>query len=218
MHASPTSDGKSRRARLAALGLAAAATLTIALVMAPKPASAHCDSVNGPVATAARAALDEGDVALVLPYVKANQEEELAAAFEQAVAVRSRGREVREVADRYFQETAVRLHRVGEGASYTGITDQTEADPRLEAAEAALERGSADEVVALLDRELAARVDERLQAVLVARAAEEANPGVAAARERVEAELAFERYVVGIGAAIDAEASHEATDPAAHTG
>ncbi len=37
---------------------------------------------------------------------------ELTAAFEQAVAVRSRGREVREVADRYFQETAVRLHRV----------------------------------------------------------------------------------------------------------
>ncbi len=70
MHASRTLDGTTRRA--AALGLAAAAALTIALVMSPKPASAHCDSVNGPVATAARAALEEGDVALVLPYVKAD--------------------------------------------------------------------------------------------------------------------------------------------------
>ena len=42
-------------------------------------------------------------------------------AFEKTLAVRKGGPEARELADQYFFETLVRLHRAGEGAAYTGL-------------------------------------------------------------------------------------------------
>lgn len=194
----------------AILAIVAAAAIAIPMVLMQSPtASAHCDSKDGPVVTAAREALEAGDVTLVLPYVKADQEQELTAAFDQTLAIRKRGPEVKELADQYFFETTVRLHRIGEGASYTGIKDEVEADPALEAAEKSLEQGTPDEVINVLDDALRATVAERFQGVLDARAAEKANPSVETSRERVEAELMFEKYVLEIGAAIHEEASHE---------
>src|SRR3546814_1267004 len=105
------------------------------MVIQSPAASSHCDSKDGPVVTAARDALEAGDVKLVLPYVKADQEQELTAAFDQTLAIRKRGPEVKALADQYFFETTVRLHRVGEGTSYTGITDEVVADQAPAAAE-----------------------------------------------------------------------------------
>ena len=84
-------------------------------------ADAHCDSVQGPVLTAARRSLDSGDVRFVLAYVQSDAEAELQAAFRQARDVRRRAPAARTLADRSFFETAVRLHRAGEGAPYTGL-------------------------------------------------------------------------------------------------
>jgi hypothetical protein len=184
--------------------VAAAIGVTAMIWQAPT-ASAHCDSENGPVVTAARDALESGDVDRVLPYVKADQEAELTAAFDQTLEIRKRGSDVRELADQYFVETTVRLHRIGEGASYTGIKDATEPAPALAAAEASLEAGNPDEVIGVLDDTLRAALSERFQGVLDARAAEEADPSVETARERVEAELMFEKYVLDIDTAIHAD-------------
>ena len=79
----------------------------------------HCDSMDGPVVTAARRALAEGDLAIVLPYVPAEAEPEVATAFEQVLPIHGIGGSVGELADRWFFETVVRLHRAGEGAPYT---------------------------------------------------------------------------------------------------
>jgi len=49
----------------------------------------HCDTLDGPVVNAARDALASGEVDRVLPYVHADGEAEIRAAFDQAVAVRS---------------------------------------------------------------------------------------------------------------------------------
>src|SRR6187200_3255119 len=81
----------------------------------------HCDSLDGPVVTAAKSALDTEDVGRILPYVKKDGEPEVRAAFDLVIKARSQGPEAREVADRYFYETAVRVHRAGEGAPYTGL-------------------------------------------------------------------------------------------------
>ena len=81
----------------------------------------HCDSVDGPVVNAARTALEAGDVALVLPFVRADGEAEVRRVFDSVLPVRDFGPEVREVADRLFYETVVRIHRAGEGAPYTGL-------------------------------------------------------------------------------------------------
>ena len=201
---------KSRIGR-AVVALLAAAALAVPLMLgSAAPASAHCDSAQGPVATAARDALAEGNVDLVLPYVKADQEQELTAAFNQTVAIRDSGPEVQKLADQYFVETAVRLHRVGEGASYTGLKDDVEISPALAAAEASLEEGTRDQVLTVLKRDLRVELTERFESVLEAREAERANPSVETARERAEAELMFEKYVLEIETATNAELGHDA--------
>lgn len=193
------------------VAVAAAAAIVVSMLMWQTPsASAHCDSATGPVVTAARDALEAGDVNLILPYVQPEYEQELTAAFNQTLNIRKRGPEVREVADQYFFETAVRLHRVGEGASYTGIKTEVEESPALEAAERALQAGNPDEAISLLDDEVQAGVTEHFQHVLEAREAEEENPTVETARERVEAEFAFQKYVLGISDAIHGSAHEEA--------
>lgn len=121
-----------------------------ALVMAASlgfaaPAAAHCDSMDGPVVTAAREALRTGQVAGVLIWVKEEDEEEIRAAFERTLRVRAAGPEARELADLWFFETLVRIHRAGEGAPYTGLKPAGyEAPAGIEAADRALEAGSID--------------------------------------------------------------------------
>ncbi len=81
----------------------------------------HCDSMDGPVVAAARRALEKEDVNLILPYVKDSASADVRAAFEKALRARRSDPAAREVADLCFFETAVRLHRAGEGAPYTGL-------------------------------------------------------------------------------------------------
>ncbi|ABL83178.1 MULTISPECIES: DUF6448 family protein [unclassified Nocardioides] len=201
---------RSRIGRAVVALLAATAVAVPLMLGTAAPASAHCDSAQGPVATAARDALAEGNVDLVLPYVKADQEEELTAAFNQTVAIRDSSAEVRELADQYFVETAVRLHRVGEGASYTGLKDDVEISPALAAAETSLEQGTKDQVFKVLKRDLRAELTDRFAGVLEAREAEQGDPSVATARERAEAELMFEKYILEIETAVNAEPGHDA--------
>jgi hypothetical protein len=74
----------------------------------------HCDTLDGPVVTAAREALDADDVDLALPFVPADGDQEVIDAFELARKARVHGPEAREVADLYFFDTVVRVHRRGD--------------------------------------------------------------------------------------------------------
>jgi hypothetical protein len=49
----------------------------------------HCDSLDGPVVTAARRALETGHADPVLPYVAVDDEAEVRDAFDRAVAARA---------------------------------------------------------------------------------------------------------------------------------
>ena len=169
------------------------------LILAPLAAWAHCDAADGPVATAAVKALDAKNVNLVLPYVAGEAEAELTAAFEQAVIVRSNGAAAKNLADRYFMETAVRLHRAGEKAPYTGLKPAgTDFGPAIAAAEKALENGKLEDATTLISKEVAHGLAERFQHVTATSGASR-TPGtraeVAAARQRVSAELEFIGYV-----------------------
>ncbi len=108
----------------------------------------HCDSMDGPVVTPARRALDEGDVNIVLPYVRADGEAEVIQAFNRALPLHRGGGGAREVADLHFFETVVRVHRAGEGAPYTGLKPAGLSEgPNNPIADRAIETGSADELV-----------------------------------------------------------------------
>jgi hypothetical protein len=58
------------------------------------------------------------------------------------VQVRKLGGQAQKLADMYFFETLVRIHRAGEGASYTGLKPGAEIDPAIAMADEALESGS----------------------------------------------------------------------------
>jgi len=171
----------------------------VVLVLTPPSIYAHCDSVDGPVATAALKALETKNVNVILPYAPAEAEPELTATFEQALLARAGGREAKALADRYFMEAAVRLHRAGEKASYTGLKPAgTDFGPAIPAAEKALESGALAALVKLISQEVARGIADHFEHAMTKKDATKeptARSGVQPARERVSAELDFIGYV-----------------------
>lgn len=173
----------------------------------------HCDTRDGPVVAAAERALAARRVELVLPFVPAEGEDEITSAFDQTVAVRSQSPEVRELADRWFFETVVRVHRAGEGAPYTGLKPAgLSVGPVIPVAERAIESGSPDELISVLSDIVAGQVKHRVDAV--SRLAADAGAGVPEAREHVQAMLglqvwAHKLYLAAIAPAHGAHDHHE---------
>jgi hypothetical protein len=151
----------------------------------------HCDSLDGPVVTAARNALDIGEVDLILPYVQADGEAELREAFDRVIKVRRLGPEAHDVADRWFFETAVRVHRAGEGAPFTGLKPGgLDVGPVIPTAERALETEASGELVDVLCETIRAQVRHRHEQAMALKA--HASEGVVAARAYVEAMLGLQ--------------------------
>lgn len=185
----------------AALVLAAAA----AVLATTTPARAHCDAEAGPLIPEARAALDAGDVTPLLKWVQSGDEAEVAAVFAQARTVRQGGPAARDLADRHFLETLVRLHRAGEGAPYTGIKTGP-IDPVTAMADAALAAGSADGMIGPLQAHLAAAVRERFAAVAATAKDRDASPE--AGRRYVAAYVAYMHFVENLHRAITGPDAH----------
>jgi hypothetical protein len=159
------------------------------------------------VVTAARKSLQDSRPDLVLPYVQAEKEPELRQAFELAVKARAAGPEAREVADRWFFETAVRLHRTGEGAPFTGLKPAgLDVGPVIPAAERALESGTAEQVTNVLCAAICWEAQHRLEHAMKLK--EHVGDGVPAAREYVEAMLGFQVWAHGIYRQATAIAAH----------
>lgn len=128
----------------------AATGLAVAVMVWSTAASAHCDTLDGPVVAAARKALDTGNVNPVLIWVQKRDEAEIRSHFQKTVAVRKAGGQAKELADMYFFETLVRIHRAGEGASYTGLKPAGKIEPPIAAADKSLETGKLQEVARLI--------------------------------------------------------------------
>ena len=170
----------------------------------------HCDSLDGPVVAAARDALAKEDVDLILPYVKRDGEPEVRAAFDLAVRARSHGPDARHVADRYFFETAVRVHRAGEGAPFTGLKPAgLDVGPVIPIAEKAINSGSPTDLIDFLTTAVHVEVSTRFHTMLAAR--KHASESVAAAREYVDAMLGLEVWSHNLYGAMKA-APHEHHD------
>ena len=168
-----------------------------------KVAEAHCDSVDGPVVLAAKRALNSKDVKLVLPYVSEDGEHEVEEAFKKVLLIRNKGIEEKEVADRYFYETVVRIHRKGEGAPFEGLQAAgIDYGPALVSAEKALEKGSDKELRKLLRRHLDEAIEDKFKETMEIIKLESKYDSVVAKRKIVEAEFEFEKYILGIANSI----------------
>lgn len=112
-------------------------------------------------------------------------------AFELVTAARTLGPEAKQVADRYFFETVVRIHRAGEGAPYTGLKPAgMDVGPVIGVAERAIAAGAPDDLVALLTGELETEIRERFAEMLRRQARADGN--VDATRDYVEAMLGLQ--------------------------
>jgi hypothetical protein len=166
------------------------------IVLIPRRASAHCDTEDGPAVNDGRKALRTRNINHALKWIFPEGEAELRLIFDKAVKVRALGADAAEVADRYFLENLVRIHRAGEGASYDGIKPTgTVLDPKVVAADQALETGELKPLMALIPvdkhQELRRRFDK-------ARALKQFDvDDVAAGRAYIAAYVAFYKYAEG---------------------
>jgi hypothetical protein len=183
------------------------AAVIIIVIGTAGSALAHCDTLDGPVVNLARQALAKGDVNIVLPWVAAEKEGEIRKAFELAAAVRGKGEKERELADTYFFETLVRVHRAGEGAPYTGLKPAgLDLGPAIPAADKALETGNPAELMKLVN----GKIHEGIHKYFVdAREKKEhAGHSVEAGRAYVQAYVPYVHFVERLYA--------DATTPVAH--
>ena len=183
------------------------AVLFLGALVVPAGVQAHCDTLDGPVVMAARAALEKGDVTPVLKWVKKDQEDEIRAAFKKTMAVRSKSPEAKELADMYFFETLVRIHRASEGAPYTGLTTGP-AEPIIVEADKSLEKGSVDHLVKHVTDAVAKGIRQRFQKTLERK--KHSEDSVPAGREFVEAYVEFTHYVERIHLDVAGQAAHGA--------
>jgi hypothetical protein len=145
--------------------------LVLALVAVPlfvaRPAYAHCDTMDGPVVKAAQRALATRELEPLLIWVREQDEAEIRHAFEHTLQVRALGKSAAELADRYFFETVVRIHREGEGEPYTGLKPAgTDLGHAVPAADRALVSGSSEELRQVLIAALNERLDEYFAEVI----------------------------------------------------
>jgi hypothetical protein len=159
-----------------------------------QPASAHCDTEDGPAVQDGRRALETGNANIALKWVHPEGEQEVRAAFDAALAARSE--DTADQAGRRFLETLVRVHRAGEGAAFDGIKPTgTDLPPEVVAADAALEAGTIDPLRGLIPDERWPELEKRFAVVLAKKGFDVDD--LDAARDYVASYVHFYKYAEG---------------------
>lgn len=162
--------------------------------LTPARALAHCDGLDGPVVKAAQRALETRNPALVLIWVQEKDEREIQSAFEQTLAVRQLSSQAKALADRFFFETLVRVHRAGEGAPFTGLKPAgRDLGPAIPAADEAVRVGSVEPVRQLLTDAMQHRLREEFAQVMAAQTFKADD--LAAGRAYIKAYVEFIHFV-----------------------
>lgn len=170
-----------------------AASVTALALIWTQPVGAHCDTLDGPVVGAARRALDSGNINFVLIWIQKKDEAEIRNHFQKTVAVRKINAQAKDLADMYFFETLVRLHRAGEGAGYTGLKAPGKIEPPIAAADKALESGKLDGVVKLVKGRMHAGLERHFKEMI---SKKKYNPDdIAAGRAFATAYVEYTHYV-----------------------
>lgn len=182
------------------------AVLAAAVFLQPRVASAHCDALDGPVVNAARVALDSNDASLVLRWVPPEREAEIRAAFDRTRAVRAIGGDAKGLAETWFFETLVRIHRAGEGAPFDGLKPAGHIEPFIAAVDRSLTNGAPDDVIDGVAAQVTKGVRDRF--LRAREASAKAGQSVDAGRVYVAAYVDYLHYVEALLQAGAASAQH----------
>jgi hypothetical protein len=139
--------------------------------------------------------------------VTADKEKEIQEAFELTMAVRGKGETEKKLADRYFFETIVRVHREGEGAPYTGLKPAgPDPGPVIPMADKALETGDPKPLLSLIEVKIHEGIHEYYVEAMEKR--KHAGESVEAGRAYVQAYVPYLHFVERL--------YKDATTPIAH--
>lgn len=178
------------------LMLVIAAVVFFSVLFVPVKAKAHCDTMDGPTAVDGKRALETCNVNYALKWILPEHEEELKEIFALSSKVRALGPDAKELADRYFLENLVRMHRAGEGASFEGLKPSgTPIDEKVTAADKCIEVGNLSPLEGLLPHEEIHELEGKFKKALSLK--EFAVDDVEAGRAYIEAYVDFFKTVEG---------------------
>jgi hypothetical protein len=184
-----------------------AVTFTSTLLLLTGPALAHCDSIDGPVVADANRALAAKSVDPVLKWVSEKDTKAVQQAFQMTLEVRNESEKAKAVADRYFFETLVRLHRASEGEGFTGLKPAGSVEPGIAAADRALETGKIEPLAGKLAEAVRVAAVQRFQAAHTAKRS--AEDSVKQGRAFVAAYVQFTHFVEQVDHLAAKGASHQ---------
>jgi len=185
------------------LSLSGISTFAALLFVAPHDASAHCDTLDGPVIQDARKAIEARDITPVLKWVKPKDEKAVRAAFAKVFTGKAKSPETAEHA---FFATLVKIHRAGEGAPFSGLKPAGAVEPAVAEADKALASGSSDALEKLVTDDVAAGIRKRYEHA--AATYRHKDESVAQGREFVEAYVTFTHYVERLHQDATGQAAH----------
>ena len=170
--------------------------IVLLLILSTNVTFAHCDTMNGPLIKDARLAIAQNNINYTLKWVSSKNEAEIKDAFKLMMKVRETGPEGKELAEKYFFETLVRIHRTGEGMPYTGIKPSgTPIDEKIMAADKSIESGNLSPLKDIISKEKLAELTIRFNKVMSLKNFDVNN--VEAGRKYIEAYVLFFKFAEG---------------------
>ena len=157
---------------------------------------AHCDTMEGPLITDAKKAISQNNVNIILKWVPAASEGDIKSAFSQTMKVRVLNDDAKDLADKYFFDTLVRIHRTGEGVAFTGVKPVgAPIDKKVKAADKSIEAGNLAPLKGLVPKDDMLELTERFEKVMLLKNFDVNN--VEAGREYIEAYVQFFKFAEG---------------------
>ena len=157
---------------------------------------AHCDTMDGPLIADARKAMGQNNVNYVLKWVSAANESEIRVAFNLVMKVKGLSPEAKELSEKYFFDTLVRIHRAGEGMPFTGVKPSgTPIDEKVLAADKSIEIGNISPLKGKVSKDDIPELKKRFEKVMSLKNFDVNN--VEAGREYIEAYVQFFKFAEG---------------------
>lgn len=166
------------------------------LILSTNVTFAHCDTMDGPLIKDAKIAIGQNNVNYALKWVSSANETEIKNVFILIMKVRELSPEAKEIAEKYFFETLVRVHRTSEGVPYTGVKPSgTPIDEKILAADKSIELGNLSPLTGMESKEKLPELTKRFEKVMSLKNFDVNN--VDAGREYIEAYVQFFKFAEG---------------------
>ena len=128
-----------------------------------QPASAHCDSFDGPALVDAAKALETNNVELIKKWIRAEDEATVVPLFHKTYSLKDGDAEVYEIVKTHFYETFIRLHREMEGATFTGLKPAGTTAHITVMSDEALESGDFNSLLTALNKHVNGQLTEKYE-------------------------------------------------------